>query len=159
MALASGTAEYTFETPRVLGHGHSLSNDELEAALSETAKIVFDDEGNARVKDLLTDLAGTEFKKDNLNAILEGSSPENWRVGEALAEAYLVQHHDCTFPWPDGRDERKSGSCLPGADLAGFQKESGIDRFAFGEVKTSSEAAYPPGVMHGRHGLKKQSRT
>ena len=41
----------------------------------------------------------------------------------------------------------------------GFQSTVTVDnafRFAFGEVKTSEEEAWPPNVMYGRHGLKKQ---
>ena len=60
------------------------------------------------------------------------------------------------FPWPDSRDERKAGSSLPGADLAGLHQEGTEHRFAFGEVKTSNEGTYPPGTMHGRTGLKQQ---
>ena len=82
--------------------------------------------------------------------------PEDWRVGEALAESYLVHQKNCFFPWPDGRDERKTGSSLPGADLVGFQSNGTNDFFAFGEVKTSTENKYPPGAMHGRTGLKRQ---
>lgn len=77
-------------------------------------------------------------------------------MGEAIAEAYLTDHRSCSFPWPDGRDERKGGSSLPGADLAGFGIDWNGDCFAFGEVKTSREERYPPGTMHGRTGLKKQ---
>ena len=81
---------------------------------------------------------------------------ENWRVGEAIAEAYLTNHRSCHFPWPDSRDERKSGSSLPGADLVGFSTDDKGCCLAFGEVKTSSEAKYPPGAMYGRTGLKTQ---
>jgi hypothetical protein len=81
---------------------------------------------------------------------------EDWRVGEAIAEAYLTDHRSCEFPWPDGRDERKGGSSLPGADLVGFGIDRDGDCFAFGEVKTSREGRYPPGTMHGRTGLKRQ---
>jgi hypothetical protein len=31
-----------------------------------------------------------------------------------------------------------------------------VERFAFGEVKTSAENAYPPRAAYGRHGLKQQ---
>ena len=80
----------------------------------------------------------------------------NWRVGEAIAETYLTDHRSCYFPWPDGRDERKSRSSLPGADLVGFGVDRDGDCLAFGEVKTSSDRNYPPGVMYGSTGLKKQ---
>jgi hypothetical protein len=45
---------------------------------------------------------------------------------------------------------------LPGADLVGIHCDGETERFAFGEVKTSSEKKYPPGVMHGRTGFKQQ---
>lgn len=38
----------------------------------------------------------------------------------------------------------------------GFGNDSDGDCFAFGEVKTSSEAQYPPSSMYSRTGLKKQ---
>ncbi len=95
-----------------------------------------------------------------MDAILDSDGPlEDWRVGEAYGEAYLTGHKRCFFPWPDKWDERKSGSSLPGADLAGLQdtgKKKLPFRFAFGEVKTSHVENYPPGAMHGRTGLKQQ---
>jgi hypothetical protein len=118
---------------------------------------VFDDIGNENIKNLLQSVTDTDFKKENLEALLRNETTvEDWRVGEALAEQYLSDSKNCHFPWPDGRDERKRGSSLPGADLVGFQDENEKARFAFGEVKTSAERKYPPGVMHGRHGLKQQ---
>ena len=77
-------------------------------------------------------------------------------MGEAIAETWLTDHRDCRFPWPDGRDERKRGSSLPGADLVGLHADAQGDCLAFGEVKTSSEDRYPPGAMYGRTGLKQQ---
>src|SRR5438105_42178 len=37
-----------------------------------------------------------------------------------------------------------------------FTRMAQKNRFAFGEVKTSSEAAYPPGACYGATGLKQQ---
>lgn len=79
-----------------------------------------------------------------------------WQVSPRLAESFLTQCRDCQFPWPDSRDERKRGSSLPGADLVGFHREREVDRFAFGEVKTSAGSTYPPGTVYGRHGLTQQ---
>lgn len=158
MSIASGTIEYTVGTAPVSGCGVSLKADELDAALSDPiSNIVFDVSGKADISSLLSGLAETDFEKSQVERILtDPKPPENWRVGEALAESYLVHQKNCLFPWPDGRDERKTGSSLPGADLVGFQNEDGEDYFAFGEVKTSSENAYPPGAMHGRTGMKQQ---
>ena len=74
----------------------------------------------------------------------------------AIAEVYLTDHRSCQFPWPLGRDERKSSSSLPRADLVGFRTDESGNALAFGEVKTSSEANYPPRVMYGETGLRKQ---
>ena len=158
MSLATGRVEYTLGAAPVTGCGLSWTMEELDAALEgPVAEVVFDDTGIADLTALLESIPDTDFDPFEVRRILAGRKvPENWRVGEALAEAYLVDHRSCSFPWPDERDERKSGSSLPGADLVGFQRDGETSRFAFGEVKTSSEAKYPPGAMHGRTGLKQQ---
>lgn len=133
------------------GYGIVWTNEELQDALEKpVAKVVFDDDGRANLRALLDSVSNTEFDASEVKRILDNiCEPENWRIGEALAESYLVYHRVCTFPWPDGRDERKSGSSLPGADLVGFQLKGEMDRFVFGEVKTSEECNYPPGAMYG----------
>lgn len=158
MDMSEGKIEYTLGVQPVTGCGFSISEKELESALNgPVSEIVFDKSGNAIVKDLLEGLAETEFDKKQIEEILLNPKlPENWRVGEAVAEAYLIEQHDCYFPWPDGRDERKTGSSLPGADLVGFQSSGAEEYFAFGEVKTSTEKEYPPSAMYGRTGLKQQ---
>lgn len=158
MTIAAGTIQYQLGTAPVTGCGFSYSADELDTALSgSVAEVVYDDSGKADIEALLAGLAETDFQKGEVERILSDTKPpEDWRVGEALAETYLVHQKDCFFPWPDGRDERKSGSSLPGADLVGFQSNGTDDFFAFGEVKTSTENKYPPGTMHGRTGLKQQ---
>ncbi|MDY6823972.1 MAG: hypothetical protein SWH68_09320 [Thermodesulfobacteriota bacterium] len=158
MTLVSGTIEYMLGKSPVTGCGFSYSATELDIALSgPVAEVVFDDSGKVDIAALLAGLAETEFEKGEVERILSDTKPpEDWRVGEAIAESYLIHQKDCFFPWPDGRDERKSGSSLPGADLVGFQSNGTDDFFAFGEVKTSAEDKYPPGAMHGRTGLKQQ---
>jgi hypothetical protein len=142
----------------VTGAGLDVSATDLDAALSgPVPALVFDDGGKDQIAALLDGVADTAFTQDNLNTLLNNErEPEDWRVGEALGECYLSEGEDCHFPWPDGRDERKRGSSLPGADLVGFHRDGQIDRFAFCEVKTSAEKSYPPGVAYGRHGLKQQ---
>jgi hypothetical protein len=156
--IPAGTVTYTLGTGPVTGTGYSWTEAELDLALSgPVAEVVFDDAGTPDLSAFLSGLADTEFAQDNVRqALSRTKEPEDWRVGEALAESYLTHHRGCSFPWPDARDERKAGSSLPGADLVGFQKAGADVRFAFGEVKTSSEAKYPPGAMHGRTGLKQQ---
>jgi hypothetical protein len=158
MPVAIGTIEYQIGTAPVTGCGFSFSVTELDTALfGPVAKVVYDDSGKADIEALLAGLAETDFEKGAVERILsEKKPPEDWRVGEALAESYLVHQKNCFFPWPDGRDERKNGSSLPGADLVGFQSNDVDIFFAFGEVKTSTENKYPPGAMHGRTGFKQQ---
>lgn len=138
--------------------GLAWEQDDLDKAIQgRVSEIVFDDAGTADVAMLLASVADTQFEQEELARVLGSpTNIEDWRVGEAIGEGYLVDHRDCSFPWPDGRDERKAGSSLPGADLVGFHADAGGDRFAFGEVKTSAEEQYPPQVMRGRHGLQQQ---
>lgn len=152
------SACYTLGNPPVTGTGFSVSSAELDKALlGPVASIAFDDAGAEEISSLLEGMADTEFSRENLDFLLSDHHPlEDWRVGEAFAENFLKECRDCYFPWPDGRDERKRGSSLPGADLVGFRKEGEEVRFAFGEVKTSHESTYPPRAIFGRHGLKQQ---
>ena len=158
MTISPGILEYEIGSQPVTGCGFSYSVAELDMALSgPVAEIVFDDSGKADIQELFAGVTGTNFGKDRIEQVL--SSPvklKDWRVGEALAEAYLVEQRDCIFPWPIGRDERKSGSSLPGADLVGFQLKGGSWIFAFGEAKTSSDEQSPPRVMYGHTGMKQQ---
>ena len=158
MTIAAGTIAYTLGTIPVSGCGLLWSGEELDTALAgAVSEVVFDTSGKADIEALLAGLAETDFEKKELAQILtDPKPPEDWRVGEAVAECYLVQQKNCFFPWPDGRDERKTGSSLPGADLVGLHQAEGEDYFVFGEVKTSTENKYPPGAMHGRTGLKQQ---
>lgn len=112
---------YTLGTHPVTGAGLGVSASDLDAVLAgPVASIVFDEAGQAEIATLLSGLADTDFAKGNLETLLSADrNPEDWRVGEALAECFLTENRDCHFPWPDGRDERKRGSSLPGADLGG----------------------------------------
>ena len=158
MTVAEGKAVYTIGRPPCTGIGLEWSIQELEAAVyGPVASLVFDDEGREDINNFLSGLAETEFEQQGLGRILTVSlNVEDWRVGEAIAEAYLTDHRECFFPWPDGRDERKKGSSLPGADLVGFHADSQGDCFVFGEVKTSSDPQSPPNVVYGKSGLQKQ---
>jgi len=161
MSIAAGTESYNVDTPPVMARGCSYTVAELDMALDGPIRDVVNDiEGKRRIRELLEGVPQTHFQKDHLEQILNADpEPEDWEVGEALAETYVATHRACTFPWPDKWDQRKSRSSLPGADLAGLQETDHPQnrfRFAFGEVKTSEEHAYPPGNMYGRRGLKQQ---
>lgn len=156
MTVAAGKQVYNKGAAPCSGVGLTWTEEELDDAVEgPVAVTLFDDDGKADIEEILTGLAETEFADENLRRVLaDPEEVEDWRVGEAIAESYLTDHRECYFPWPDGRDERKSGSSLPGADLVGLHADEEGDCLAFGEVKTSSEAKYPPGAMHGRTGLK-----
>ncbi len=156
--IAVGAKCYNHGASPCTGIGRSWNAEELGAAINgQVSALVFDYLGKADIQDLLAGVVETSFEQDQLaQALAAPDNVEDWRVGEAIAEAYLTEHRDCLFPWPDGRDERKSGSSLPGADLVGVQQDEHGDRFVFGEVKTSGEAKYPPGAVYGRTGLKQQ---
>lgn len=156
--IAVGAKCYSHGASPSIGTGRTWNAEELNAAISgQVSELVFDAQGKADIKELLAGVAETAFEQEQLaRALTDPDDVEDWRVGEAIAESYLTEHRDCLFPWPDGRDERKSGSSLPGADLVGVQQDEYGDRFVFGEVKTSGEAKYPPSAVYGRTGLKQQ---
>ena len=158
MKVAAGNVIYRIGGSVSSGAGLKWSEQEFDIAMDgRVSAVLFDDEGKANIKGILTVLADTDFLQDELKRTLKDPDEiEDWRVGEAIAETYLTDHRSCSFPWPDGRDERKSGSSLPGADLVGFGSDQNGPCLAFGEVKTSSDPDHPPGVMYGRTGLKQQ---
>ena len=158
MTVDAGEAIYKLGAAPCSGVGLRWSTDALNVAIDgPVASTLFDDNGKANINEILASLAETNFAQEGLRAVLEDPMVvEDWRVGEAIAETYLTDHRYCYFPWPDVRDERKSGSSLPGADLVGFGIDDGGDCLAFGEVKTSSDQSYPPGAVYGPTGLKRQ---
>ena len=158
MTIGAGKVVYNIGEAPCLGVGLRWSDGELNAAMEgPLSAVLFDDEGKANIEGILAGVSETNFAQEGLRRVLEDSDEvEDWRVGEAIAEAYLTVHRSCSFPWPDGWDERKSGSSLPGADLVGFGSDDNGDCLAFGEVKTSSHPSYPPRAMYGRTGLKQQ---
>lgn len=127
----------------------------MSLALSESVYYyAFDVEGENELRKLFNGITLTDFNKDKIESVLSSSVPQtNWRVGEALATCYLTEHRGCYFPWPSSRDARTPKASLPGADLVGFQQDGDEVFFAFGEVKTSSEEQFPPGVIRGESGL------
>lgn len=130
---------------------------DLDTALADSViGVLRDDGGSAIVSEILGPLGETEFATDQIARVTSQSPTPSWRVGEAIAEAYLTDWRSCLFPWPMSRDARRSRASLPGADLVGFTTGKTGERFVFGEVKTSSQASYPPGVMYGSSGLRQQ---
>lgn len=155
--VPTGKSCYRCGTTRLSAEGCQLSESELSQGLKRVAPILRDDAGRAGLAAMLKSLATTQFGNQQLARVLSFPVPtQDWRVGEAMAEAFLVDHRNCSFPWPSSRDLRNSNASPAGADLVGFKHEAAAVRFAFGEVKTSEEKRWPPQVMTGRHGMARQ---
>ena len=125
------------------------------ASASEVKQRLEDTEGKEEFEGHLRGLNSTGMTKDYLEEFLSSNEiePLDWAVGEALAEAYLIQQHNILFPWNMEREKRNIHASTAGADIVGFVEKNGDFSFVFGEVKTSSETKYPPQVVTGRSGL------
>lgn len=106
----------------------------------------------------LNGLATTGFAREGLQELLAAAEVEekSWAVGEALAEAWLTLEHGIDWPWNMAADKRTPKASLPGPDLIGFLTIDGGVRLVLGEVKSSTDAGVPPGVMTGRAGMTHQ---
>lgn len=120
-----------------------------------------DIEGAKALSEHLHGLSLTGMGQEALEAVLAADVAEirDWAAGEALAEAVLETQHGVVLPWNNERDKRNPFASLPGADIVGFQRDGISYRLALGEVKCSSEAAWPPQVMYGRSGMVHQLDT
>jgi len=158
--MVTTTILYNGNLQQVTWHGINMENGvPFDFFMkNEVSSRLHDKEGTEELESHLRGLATTEFAKENLNKVLAAEIPEerNWAVGEALAEAYLKQHHNIVWPWNMGRDKRTAKASLPGADLIGFQVNKEKVHLVLGEVKTSSDEDTPPNVMYGRGGIKNQ---
>jgi hypothetical protein len=155
-----GTTLYEDEKRQVRWHGVGVDDgDEFKTFMTkDVASRLHDEEGMAEFEAHVRGLANTGFARESLDAVLAAELAEerDWAVGEALAEAYLEREHKVTWPWNAERDKRNPKASLPGADLVGFGTQSGRVCLVLGEVKTSTDAKTPPGVMSGRHGMTHQ---
>jgi hypothetical protein len=141
--------------------GLKLAHDDLVIVVQTYASpILFDTAGLVDIRQVLNEVVETDFERSNLEiALSEARRPHSWEVGEAIAECCATHHTRCIFPWPLRRDQRNPFANQPGSDLVGFQETDDVDRphrFAFGEVKTSRQQKFPPGVIYGRNGLTQQ---
>jgi hypothetical protein len=162
VSIPVATDCYNVDHATVIARGVSYTDKQLDSLIAGPVKeILRDTAGKFELDSLLASIATTDFEQQGVKELLGDSvSQEDWLVGEALAEAYVVYEGKCTFPWPSSRDLKNPAGSPPGADLTGFQELDCAElpyRFAFGEVKTSDEEKWPPQVMYGRStGLKKQ---
>lgn len=158
MTVAVGQKVYEIGGFPCSGIGLKWISEELDQALQgPVAALILDNAGKTDIRSVLANVVETNWEREKLDVILNGPTRvESWRVGEAIAEIYLIDHRACQFPWPHGRDARKQGSSLPGADLVGLSRDDQGACLVFGEVKTSSDKQYPPSLMYGDGGLKQQ---
>ena len=107
---------------------------------------------STELQGLATTGLDTRFVARLLRAVPD---PESWEIGEAFAECALrdVSDRQVHWPWNMVRDRRTPRASLPGADLVGFYCDGQDVFLLFGEVKTSSDARTPPGVMSGGSGM------
>ena len=143
---------YDTGTSAFIAHGFSYDDEQLGEILSGPVKeILQDTAGNDELQELLGSVVSTTFEQEGLRELLADETvPDNWRVGEAIAEAFVADKGDCVFPWPTGRDLKNPNASPAGCDLTGFQPVDDEElpyRFAFGEVKTSEHNQAPPSVM------------
>ncbi len=116
---------------------------------------LFDSEGREEFDSFIKSLPATGFTTESIETLFaeEVSEERAWAVGEALAEVYVGEKYGVVWPWNTERDKRTPSASLPGADLVGFELLANTARLALGEVKVSSDANAPPGVMTGRSGM------
>lgn len=140
-----------------VGTGIEWTPEESRDALDGPVADVLDDViGSQIVTEALGPLARAEFDTGRIEAVAATVPKPSYRLGEAIAEAYLSSWRDCTFPWPVSRDLRRPTASPAGPDLVGLKVETGGHYLVFGEVKTSRQDTYPPSVMRRQSGLPKQ---
>lgn len=147
--VALGASEYNLRHNHVTGVGVSWSIEELDHAIDHhVANVFYDEEGKKEIASLLEDSGDLDFELIEIReALNDDRVPDDWRVGEAIAQTYITHHRKCNFPWSSNRDEKTKGSILPGCDLVGFYSVGDRTIFAFCEVKTSPQEKYPPSVL------------
>jgi hypothetical protein len=160
MALSFVNKEYDDLDECVSWYGRKFqAGNEFDVFLNKQVKSrLNDNEGTNDFQSCLRGIALTGMGQDCLEEVLTAEILESrdWAVGEALAEAWLMETYEVKFPWNMERDKRVPFASLPGADLVGFIKEKNGFKLILGEVKTSTEQKSPPQVMYGRSGMEHQ---
>lgn len=155
MAVSKGTREYSIESESIVAFGVSHTDAEMKEILCDDVyDKLFDINEHSEIAIGLED---TGFKQAVImEKLFPITSKEDWEIGEAYAQVYAENNLNSSIPWGISRDIKKPGSSLPGADIIGLHRDDSGTCFLFGEIKTSSQDKYPPNVMYGDHGLKKQ---
>lgn len=161
MAPCTITDHYEGSSGQAIWTGHSIADEpDVRAFLSGPVRDrLLDTEGVGEFSGDLGGLASAGLASETVEAVLSATEQARapWEVGEAAAEALLEEHRGLVWPWNKERDKLTPKASLPGADLVGLiSRGEGDAVLAIGEVKTSGDAATPPGVMSGRSGMAHQ---
>jgi hypothetical protein len=151
MIISEEKEVYCVDHLTVKARGILYTMEEITTTLAtRVADVYWDAPGRQNISEVLSQVVTTSFQTDTLQAILNyNPDDDDWRIGEAMAEAYLTDYRNCEFPWPGWRDMKNPHSSLPGTDLVGFHHVDRNPCFAFAEVKTSQEKVWPPSVVKG----------
>lgn len=153
--ISHGIEVYGGRDGAVSWSGVVLTTDIMrELAAGPWAERVGDLTATREILTELRSLSTTDMETEFIRTLLESEpEPLPWQVGEALAEVLLEHWHGAVWVWDGARDRRTRKASLPGADLVGLCVADGSATLLFGEVKSSSQQASPPGVMNGAHGM------
>ncbi|MDD5677038.1 MAG: hypothetical protein PHW60_03480 [Kiritimatiellae bacterium] len=158
--IPRGRKAFDITHGKVSASGWQFALNEARMALSGVvANRVADVTAKEELESSITSLVLTRFEAKNLARLMQSQIVPTWRIGEAVAECYLEEHHECIFPWHSGRDLRNPNASQAGADIVGLRNKGTTVAFAFGEVKTSEDSTQPPGVLYGRSGMIAQIET
>ena len=92
MSMPAPQLAYNVDAPPVIAQGLSYNQEQLEKILQGPVKAILQDEsGKEDIRLLLSSVLTTDFEKDGLEQLFtEDQAPQNWRVGEAIAEAFVA---------------------------------------------------------------------
>lgn len=146
-----GKEVYKTDHEEVSARGVEIDATTLTNMKDKIKSIHNDQAGKNAIRQMLAGITSTGFAKEQLeNMLAIEPQTSSSRIGEIIAEIYIKNEYNCEFPCPVTRDLKNQAASPAGADLVGFQRTTNEPnpsfRFAFGEVKTSTEAKWPPSV-------------
>ena len=153
-----GDEVFRTEREGIIARGVQVSEIQLSGSVIPSVESVLRDlPGRESIEELLRTLPETNFQDAGIREFLEPPLPvDEWRVGEAVAEAYLGSEVACSFPWRSTRDLKNPRASPAGVDLVGFVPVPDGYSFAFAEVKTPLISPTAREAVHGKSGLVKQ---
>lgn len=154
--LPQHTIAYEGQIAPVAWRGRHVSDVEQFRTYAEERAVprLIDLEDQAEFEADLNALATTDYATETLTSLLRSTTrPQNWELGESLAEILLADEHGVRWPWNHARDKRTPKASLPGKDLIGFIESGTGFALLFGEVKSSSDSRTPPNLMYGPDGM------